>query len=49
MTTAADQARRSAAASGGLPLIHIAACTWLLAFAAFLAVYAPLLLRGRGQ
>ena len=32
----------------GLPLMHIAACAWLLAFAAFLAVYAPLLLRGRG-
>ena len=33
----------------GLPLMHIATCAWLLAFAAFLAVYAPLLLRGRCQ
>ena len=33
----------------GLLLMHLAACAWLLAFAAFLAVYAPLLLRGRGQ
>ena len=33
----------------GLPLMHIAVCAWLLAFAAFLAVYAPLLLGGRGQ
>ena len=32
----------------GLPL-DVAACAWLLAFVAFLAVYAPLLLRGRGQ
>ena len=32
-----------------MPLMHLAACAWLLAFAAFLAVYAPLLLRGRDQ
>jgi uncharacterized protein involved in response to NO len=67
MTTAADQASRSAAASRAwhgapvcvivaliarvamaalpafaMPLMHLAAYAWLLAFAAFLAVYAPL-------
>jgi uncharacterized protein involved in response to NO len=31
-----------------LLLMHIAACAWLLAFAAFLAAYAPLLVRGGG-
>jgi len=31
-----------------LPLMHVAAAAWILAFAAFLAVYAPMLIaRGR--
>ena len=31
-----------------LPLMHIAACAWVLAFAAFLVVYAPMLVRRSG-
>ncbi len=31
-----------------MPLMHLAACAWLLAFAAFLAIYAPMLMGGRG-
>ena len=34
--------------SFALPLMHIAACAWLLAFAAFLFVYAPMLVRRGG-
>jgi len=32
----------------GVTLLYIAAATWILAFAAFLAAYAPLLLRRTG-
>ena len=28
-----------------LPLMHLAACAWILAFAAFLFAYAPMLVR----
>jgi uncharacterized protein involved in response to NO len=31
-----------------LPLMHVAACAWVLAFAAFLLAYAPMLIRRRG-
>jgi len=31
-----------------LPLMHVAAAAWVLAFAAFLVVYAPMLI-GRGR
>jgi uncharacterized protein involved in response to NO len=31
-----------------LPLMHVAACAWVLAFAAFLAVYGPMLIRPSG-
>ncbi len=33
----------------GLLLMHIAACAWMLAFTAFLVIYAPLLVRRNGQ
>jgi uncharacterized protein involved in response to NO len=32
----------------GTPLMHAAACAWVLAFAAFLLVYGPMLLRRSG-
>ncbi len=31
-----------------LPLMHVAACAWVLAFAAFLLAYAPMLIRRSG-